>query len=111
MRMANETNGQTKEPSLLDKLHAEFLKAGGKEPDAKTGKALLGSWRAASEARDKAEAAFRKAQTAESDAVAAIIKARGKGRVKIDGEVHVPMSRGTTVFFRKEGGSDVPSFG
>jgi len=106
-------NGTSEKPAgLLLKLHEEWVKNGSKQPDQKTAKALVDSWKAKSAARDKAEAAFREAQKEESETVAAIIRARGKGRLNISGVgIFVPMSRGNTVYLRQEGATDLPKFG
>lgn len=110
------TNGETAEPksALLNDLHAEFLAAtkAGRKVDAKAAKEMVANLKNAKKNRDAAEAAFVKAQKAESDAWADIIRARGKGRVEIPGlGVFIPMSRGTTVYGRQEGGGEVPTFG
>jgi len=113
----SESNGNanvTVEPKsvLLNNLHAEFVKNGSKPTDPKTAKRMVDRLKAAKKARDAAEDAFAAAQKEESDAWADIIRARGKGRVEIPGlGVFIPMSRGTTVYGRQEGGSDTPTFG
>jgi hypothetical protein len=106
-------NGSTEKPAgLLAKLHEEWVKGGSKTADAKTAKNLVETWKVKSAARDKAEAAFRETQKEESEAVAAIIRARGKGRINIAGiGIFVPMSRGNTVYLRQEGAQDLPKFG
>lgn len=112
--MPDSTNGNGTPESkrnLLTELHAEFVKGGGKAPDGKVNKGLVDAWRKASDARDKAEAVFKAAAKSESDAVAALIRANGKGRVSIGGDVYIPMSRGDTAYLRKEGGGEVRSIG
>jgi|APFre7841882630_1041343.scaffolds.fasta_scaffold30826_4 hypothetical protein len=114
------TNGNTTTPAtpdaapekmLLQVIHEEWKAAGSKAPTAKEAQALVTAWKAASKARDVAEAAFTKAQEAESAACAAIVRARGKGRIKIGDATYIPMSRGKTVYFRREGGEEVEAFG
>jgi hypothetical protein len=105
----NTTETEVKSP-LLSKLHSEFL-ARTKPVEKKDAELIVANWKKASLARERAEAAFVAAQKAESDAVAAIVRARGKGRVKIDGKDYVPMSRGNTAYLRREGSDEVPTFG
>lgn len=111
--MTNGTNGttDTKEDSLLVKLHNQWVAAGSKKVDAKEAKRLVQAYETAAKARKAAEDAFVKAQRAESDSVAAIVLARGKSRVTIGGVLCSPMSRGQTVYFRKENQDEVESFG
>jgi hypothetical protein len=104
-------NKDTKAPALLSLLHEQWEKGGKKKPSTKEEDALLKAWKDAGKVRDAAEAAFRASVKAESDACAAIVKARGKGRLRIAGVTYVPMSRGETVYFRTEGGGEVESFG
>lgn len=99
------------EKMLLQVIHEEWKAAGSKAPTGKEAQALVSAWKAASKARDAAEAAFTKAQEAESAACAAIVRARGKGRIKIGESTYIPMSRGKTVYFRREGGAEVEAFG
>lgn len=108
----SETNGTvTKSKSLLDKLHDEWVTAGSKKPDAKTRDRLLAEHKAATKKRQAAEEAFEAARQAEVDTVAAIVRARGKGRFKTpDGATYVAMSRGDTVYLRLESGGDIETF-
>ena len=98
-------------PQLLAVLHAAWEADGKKAPNAKEAQTLVKAWEAASVARDKAEKVFTDAQKAESQACAAIVRARGKGRIKIGDATYIPMSRGETCYFRKEGGEPIPAFG
>jgi hypothetical protein len=111
--MANENGNGTTESkrNLLSELHAAFEAGGSKTPDAKTNGALVKAWQAASAKRDAAEKAYREATKAESDAVAAIIRANGKGRIGIAGVTYIPMSRGDTAYLRREGGGEVRTIG
>lgn len=101
---------ETKAPTLLDTLHAEYTAKGGKEGKARKPLApmppMMATWKKAKAARDKAEEAFVAASKAESDAVAAIIRNVGKGRLTIDGASYIPMARGETAYLRREGGGD-----
>lgn len=113
----NNSNGTAetaapKVPSPIDVLHAEYVKAGSPKVDGKTAKTLVSAWEKAHAAREAAESAFEKAAKAESDAVAAIVRARGKGRLKLaDGSQFIPMGRGDKVWLKREGGVDVETFG
>lgn len=117
--MSNETVTTTEkakrtvDTSLLKDLHAQWEKGGKKVVDKKQATALMAAWKKASDAREESEQAFAAAQRAESDAVKAIVLARGSAKLKLgDGTVLVPMSRGATVYFRKESDpSKVDTFG
>lgn len=98
-------------PNRLAEAHAAFIKAGGKPADGKTTKALVDGWKKAAQAKEKAEEAFTAASKAESETVKALILALGKGRLKIAGEVYIPMSRGETFYLRQEGGGEVRDLG
>jgi hypothetical protein len=112
MSDVNGTEVAAEKSVLLNACHAEFVKNGSKPCDAKEAKRLVAALKSAKAARDAAEAAFIKAQKAESDAWSDIVRARGKGRVEIPGlGVFIPMSRGTTVYGRQEGSKDTPTFG
>jgi flagellar hook-basal body complex protein FliE len=111
----NGTNGSTTtqtpaDPKLVDSLHAQWVAAGSKKPDQKTAKTLVAAWKAAQKEQEAAEEAYKKAMAKTSAAVSAIVVARGKGRVEIDGIICTPMSRGETVYFRKES-KEAESFG
>lgn len=103
-------NGSPRIPSRLDTLDAAF-KAGGGKP-SKDAKVLVKAWQTASAAKDAAEAALANAARAQSDAAAALIRGCcGKGRVTIGGVTYVPMSRGETVFLRREGSAEAVDLG
>ena len=108
MANSNDTNGtEAKAPSLHNVLHAQWVAAGSKTPSKAEGGKLLKGYLEAHQAKKVAELALEEAQNAETAAVTAIILARGKGRLRIAGEVHIPMSRGGTVYFRREGGGEI----
>jgi len=113
--MANQnTNGQsdeTKGPNMVQQLHEQWEKNGGKQPAEAIVKALVKTYKEAQKARDAAEDAFTAAKHKESQAVQAIILNCGKGRVKIAGKVLIPMSKGDSVYFRSEGGGEVRDLG
>lgn len=87
--------------SLLNRLDEESKKR--TKPDAKEGKALRTAWEAATATRERAQAALDKAEAGQSEAAAALIRAYGKGRLKFDDTVYIPMSRGEKAFLRREG--------
>jgi hypothetical protein len=97
------TTEAVKPDSLVVTLHKNWVTAGSKKADEKAIKKAIADYKALTAKREAAEAAFKAAASAESDAVAAIVKMRGKGRLMIDGVLHTPMSRGETVYFRKDG--------
>jgi len=109
----NEANGTAtpKGPSLVDQLHEEWKKQGAKPPTSALNKKLVADYTAAKKVKEKARAELDKAQAAESAAVKAIILANGKGKLRIGGEVCLPMTRGDTVFFRGEGKGEVKDIG
>jgi hypothetical protein len=108
--MAND-NTETKAPNLVKQAHAAWEAAGKNTPTKKEGAALLKSYLDASQVRKQAEAALEQARADETAAVVAIVRARGKGRLRIAGEVHIPMARGNTAYFRREGGGEVGELG
>lgn len=105
------TTTTTETPSLVEQLHQEWLKAGGKPPSTAKNKELVADYLKAKKAKEAAKAAYEKAQAAESETVKAIILANGKGKLRIAGEVCLPMTRGNTVFFRGEGKGEVRDIG
>lgn len=107
-----ETNTTaTKEPSIIDKLHDEWKSAGSKAPSASQSKDDVKAYLNAKKAKEAAKAAYERAQKAESDTVSTLIRHHGKGKMKIAGEVLLPMTRGTTVFLRGEGTGEVKDLG
>lgn len=112
--MSEQTSNGTesKKPSALDKLHAEWVANGSKKPDAKVAKTLMTSYEAAHKKKLAAEKTFAAAMAEEQEAAKAIIRARGKGRFSgPDGTLYTAMSKGESVFLRVDGGGDVDSFG
>ena len=109
----NETaaTDETKGPSIVDQLHEEWKKNGAKPPSSVQNKKLVADYVASMKAKDAAKAAYEKAQAATTEAVKAIILANGKGKLRIAGEVCLPMTRGVTVFFRGEGKGEVRDIG
>jgi hypothetical protein len=100
-----------KKPSLSELLHREWLEAGSRPLTKGDAKALIREWKGTHSAKAEAEASLAKAIAAESAVVARLIRGRGKGRLRIDGEVYVPMSRGETTYLRREGGGEVEDMG
>lgn len=110
--MATETNGASEtKTNRVEELHALFIKNGGKAPPAVQNKKLVEEYLEAKREKAKAKAMVEKAQKRESAAVEAIILANGKGRLKIGGQVCIPMTKGETVFFRGEGTGEVKDIG
>ena len=103
--------GTPKAPSLVDQLHEEWKKQGGKPPTSALNKKLVGEYAAAKKTKEKAKSEYERCQAAESEAVKAIILANGKGKLRIGGEICLPMTRGNTVFFRGEGKGEVKDIG
>jgi hypothetical protein len=101
--MATENIENGKSAALLSKYHAEWVASGSKAPTKVEETRLAKAWQTARKARDAAEAAFRAAVRAESDTVANIIRAKGKGRFNMNGTNYMPMSRGETCYLRGEG--------
>lgn len=109
--MAKPTNGTAdKTPSRKQALHDQWVAAGSSKPSKSDKKAFVTSYKALAAEKDKAEKALEKAQAAVSDLVSANIRAAGKGRLRIDGEVYIPMSRGDTCYLRAEGGGEVEDY-
>lgn len=104
-------NGQASKTNRVEELHQLFLKNGGKPPPAVQNKKLVDDYLKAKKAKASAKAMVEKAQREESAAVEAIILANGKGRLKIAGQVCIPMTKGDTVFFRGEGTGEVKDIG
>jgi len=99
-------------PKLLAVLHTKWVDSGSPKPDGKTAKTLVTAWQKAHAAKTAAEAALNAAIAEEVKATSALILARGKGRIKFpDGSQYIPMSKGDTVYLRREGGVDVETFG
>lgn len=105
------TTSEKKEPSIVDQLHETWKKNGGKPPAAAVNKKLVAEYLAARKTKEKAKAEYEKCQAAESETVKAIILANGKGKMRINGEVCLPMTRSNTVFFRGEGKGEVRDIG
>jgi hypothetical protein len=105
---------EPKSPTVLSKLHAEFIASGGKAPSKKETLEYIATWRKAQVARKTAEEALAKTMLAESTAAAVIVrKCSGKANVVMpdDKVTYVPMSRGETVFFRRLGGDEPVELG
>lgn len=102
---------ETKGPNKVEELHKAWVQNGSKAALPAVNKKLVGEYLAAKKAKEAAQAALRKAQASESAAVEAIILNNGKGRLRIGGEICIPMSRGGTVFFRGEGTGEVRDIG
>ncbi len=107
---AAETNGSgaesVKQPSLLSKIHQEWLAKGGKRPDAKTLDALKKELGQADDAFKAASAALEEAREARSTVALKIMKVCGtKGTLKLnDGRMFEATARGDVVFFRSTSG-------
>lgn len=100
------TDTETKAPSRLTELEVQYdaMKV---KPDAKAQKSAVTVWKNAKLKRATAEQSYESSKVDEAAAVEALILTVGKGRVKIDGTVYVPMSREKTVYLRKEGAGEV----
>lgn len=109
--MSEQAKAPEKTKSRIEVLHEEWKANGGKPASAAINKNLVADYQRAKKAQDAAKEALSKATAAVSEAAANIIRHNGKGRVRIAGEVHVPMARGETVFFRTEGGGEVKDLG
>ena len=110
--MTTENGNETKGPTLLDRLCEQFRRSGGKPPGKQEQKRLLEQWKAARKTREQADAALVRAKEAESAAAASIIsQCSGKSRITVDGVTWVPMSRGETAFFRREGSAGTIELG
>lgn len=109
----NTSNGTEtpKRETALDALHKQWVAKGSRKPDEKTAKSLMAAYVKASNAREAAEQTFAAAKEEESKAATAIILSRGKGRFKAGGVIYTAMSKGDSVFLRKDGGEDLDSFG
>jgi len=106
----NTPDTETKAPKILDLLHETFKKR--KSPATKSEAAgLMKAYKAAHKKKSDAEAALVKAQAEETEAVRAIVEARGKGRFEYEGDVFTPMCKGETLFLRNDSVKDVPGFG
>lgn len=108
---ANNATPESKPDSLVNKLHAEWVAKGSPKPDGAAAKKLMAAFKDAETKLEAADAAYIKAQRAVSEAVSAIVLARGKGRIEHAGRKLTPMSRGGTMYFRDETAKDVESFG
>lgn len=103
---------ETKKPSALDRLHAEWLAGGSKKADPKTAKTLMTAYEAAHKKKVSAEKLYAAALADEQEAATAIIRSRGKGRFKgPDGTMYTAMSKGESVFLRVDGGGELDTFG
>jgi hypothetical protein len=99
----NGTQADKQDGSILDRLHAEFIRNHKGKTSKKRIEELVKAYLSATAARTKAEAAVEAAVRAESDAATALIReACGKQKVSIAGTLYSPMSRGERVFFRRE---------
>ncbi len=108
MATENETNGHTttKQPTILAKLHQEWLAKGGKRPDEKTLAALKKELGAAQDEFQAASAALEAAREKRSAVSLKVMKACGtKGTIKLpDGRLLEATGRGEQVFFRSTSG-------
>jgi hypothetical protein len=106
----NNGNSEDKTPSRKQAFHDQWVASGSPKMSKADKKAFVTAYKAAAAAKAKAEQALEEAQTAVSDLVGGMIRAAGKGRLRIDGEVYIPMSRGETCYLRAEGGGEVEDF-
>lgn len=98
-----ETNGKTKEPSLVSVIRQEWVAAGGK-PAAKTAiKPVLDAWRASEKAQAVAVAAADKAKQDGYQAAMQLAKMVGCTPLQFDGQLHEFSSREGKVFLRVKG--------
>jgi hypothetical protein len=104
----NGTTDTTLDGSVLDRIHADYVKNYKGKTTPKRTKELVNAYLAASKSRTAAEAAVEAAIKAESEAATSIIReACGKQKVTIGGTLYSPMSRGDRVFFRKESATSI----
>lgn len=110
--MANEiqTNGNsektTKAPSILAKIHQEWLAKGGKKPDEKTLASLKKELGAVQDEFEAASKALEDAREKRNAVALKVVKACGtKGTIKLaDGRLYEATARGEQVFFRAASG-------
>lgn len=101
---------EEKTPSRKATLHAQWIEAGKPAISKADVKAFTASYRKARAAKEEASKALEAAQAEESNLVATLILKRGAGRLRLDGEVYVPQSRGQTCYLRKESSGEVEDF-
>ena len=114
MAKTNGTTPATETPapagSLLTQVHQEWLDAGKPVPTKKEFTELERAYAEARKTKAAAEKAYNAAAKAESDSVAAIVRACGKGKLKVGGEIVTPMARGESLFMRRESTTEVRDF-
>lgn len=110
--MTENTNGTTstakpaKEPSLLSKLHKEWVAKGGKLPSKADKMRLVKALETALTEKERAEAAVEAAREKVAAASLACIQAfGGEVNIPINGVPHAPMTRGEQVYYRTLGSS------
>jgi len=117
MSTKNGTATEETKPSKIQELHAAWVKNGAKDPSEAISKKLVGEYKAALKAKTAAEKALEKARHDLSLSVENLILNHGKGRLRIGGEVCIPMGRLNkvtgieTLFFRGEGTGEVKDLG
>jgi len=95
-----QENGKDDGPSILETIHDMWVKGGSKKPSKSDAEKLRSAYSKAHAAKETAKAALKAATAAESDAVKAIVAARGKGPFALDGRNCRPMTRGESAFLR-----------
>ncbi len=99
--VTTETESKPATPSILLTLRAEWEKAGGKMPDAKTKAALTKAYTDAKSAKDAAEKALADATLKLDAAVLAIAKSvGGQSPINMAGQTLHLSARGNRVFFK-----------
>ncbi len=110
MAKATNNSASDKTPSRKQAFHDQWVAAGSNKMNKSDKKAFVTAYKGLAAEKVKAEEVLEKAQGAVSELVGQMIQKAGKGRLRIDGEVYIPMSRGTTCYLRAEGGGEVEDF-
>lgn len=103
----NETNGSTpKAPTMLAKIHQEWVAKGGKRPDAKALEALKKELAAVTDEFQEASRALEAAREKRAIVSLKVMKQCGtKGTIKLaDGRLLEASARGEQVFYRSTSG-------
>lgn len=102
----NQANGSEEKVSAVAKAIKAWRDKGGKLPDAKEQKALIGSFKALVAKRDEAQKALDAATANLTGHATKMVEAFGDYKIEVDGRKFFPASRGATVFYREEGHQD-----
>lgn len=87
----------------LAAAHQAWVDAGSPEPASADAKRVVGAYVAADKAVVAAEKALEAARAKRSDAIEALVRVTGKGRLDLGKlGVQIPMARGDSLFMRPE---------